>query len=88
MSLESIEKARYFAEVKKVASLHNELAKKTGLNLWKKVFDRVRSLLPEFDVVVASESSNETYFSGIYRAINDSTPVHCDWSPYDSRTED
>lgn len=37
---------------------------------------------------MASEGVGKAYFSGIFRAINDSTPIHCDWSPYDSRTED
>ncbi|PYH90752.1 hypothetical protein BO71DRAFT_333750 [Aspergillus ellipticus CBS 707.79] len=84
----SDEKARYFKEVQKVSNLHNELASQTGLNLWQKVFNAVSSLLPDYDVIVAQEGPGKKYFSGIYRAINESTPVHCDWSPYDSLTED
>lgn len=59
-----------------------------GFNVWNLVVSKLRSLLPDWDVVVAEEEGGNKYFSGIYRAINDSTPVHCDWSPYDSRTED
>lgn len=29
-----------------------------------------------------------TYHAGIYRSINEGTPAHCDWSPFDSATED
>lgn len=46
------------------------------------------NLLPDHDVAVAREGPDQKYFSGIFRAINNSTPIHCDWAPYDSRTED
>jgi hypothetical protein len=46
-------------------------------------------MFPEWDVEVASEDNGrKRYFSGIFRALNDATHVHCDWSPYDSLTED
>lgn len=57
------------------------------MNIWQLVIDKVAALLPEYEVAVAEESGGR-YFSGIFRAINHSTPIHCDWSPYDSRTED
>ncbi|KAF8860372.1 hypothetical protein BDZ45DRAFT_319740 [Acephala macrosclerotiorum] len=82
------EKLEYFAETKRHEQLHENLSQKIGLNIWKSVIDRISSLLPEYDVAVAQEGPNKKYFSGIFRAINDSTPIHCDWSPYDSRTED
>ncbi len=44
--------------------------------------------MPEWDVEVASEGPGKRYFAGIFRAVNQSTPIHCDWSPYDSATED
>lgn len=68
--------------------MHNDLAKLVGCNVWDLVVSKLRSLLSDWDVGIAEEEGGNKYFSGIYRAINDSTPIHCDWSPYDSRTED
>ncbi|KFY90005.1 hypothetical protein V500_05341 [Pseudogymnoascus sp. VKM F-4518 (FW-2643)] len=82
------EKEQYFVETKKHEKLHENLSKVVGQNIWRTVIDKIASLLPEYDVAVASERTGEQYFSGIFRAINNSTPIHCDWSPYDSRTED
>lgn len=48
----------------------------------------IAALVPDWDIEIASEGRNKTYFSGIFRALNDATHVHCDWSPYDSLTED
>ena len=84
----SAEKQRYFSECDKVRSLHGNIAKAVGENIWAKVFNAVRELVPEWDVCVASEGPNKTYFSGIIRKINAGVPIHCDWSPYDSLTED
>ncbi|KAJ4309003.1 hypothetical protein N0V84_011756 [Fusarium piperis] len=81
-------KQRYFLEAQKHQGLHSKLAELCGQNIWKTVIDRIQSLLPDWDVVVAEEGPGKQYFSGIFRAINQSTPIHCDWSPYDSRTED
>lgn len=64
------------------------MAKVLGQNVWQTIVDKLQSLFPEWNVGVASEGPGKNYFSGIFRAINNSTPVHCDWSPYDSRTED
>jgi len=58
-----------------------------GQNVWATVVNTISSLLPDVEVMVAQEGDRK-YFSGIFRALNDSTPIHCDWSPYDSRTED
>ena len=58
------------------------------MNTYKKVVDRIAALVPDWDIELASEGPDRTYFSGIYRALNDATHVHCDWSPYDSLTED
>jgi hypothetical protein len=68
--------------------MHDELAQHTGINAWAKVIDSIRAIMPDHDVEIAEEGPNKRYFSGIYRALNDSTHVHCDWSPYDSLTED
>jgi hypothetical protein len=68
--------------------LHEKLAQISGQNVWQTIIDKLQSILPDWDVVVADEGDGKKYFSGIFRAINDSTPIHCDWSPYDSRTED
>ena len=68
--------------------MHTELEKTLGRNLWQEIYDLIRTAVPEWDVVVASEGPSKRYFSGIFRCINESTPIHCDWSPYDSRTED
>lgn len=84
----SLEKERYFAEVEKHKNLHEDLAKLVGCNVWNLVVNKLKSLLPDWDVIIAEEEAGKKYFSGIYRAINNSTPIHCDWSPYDNRTED
>jgi hypothetical protein len=68
--------------------LHQDLGEISGQNVWQAVVDKLASLVPGWDVVVADEGPGRRYFSGIFRAINNSTPIHCDWSPYDSRTED
>ncbi|KAG9230478.1 hypothetical protein BJ875DRAFT_408816 [Amylocarpus encephaloides] len=81
-------KERYFIEVQKNKHLHDHITTISGQNVWQTVVDKLRSLFPEWDVVVADEGPGKEYFSGIFRSINDSTPIHCDWSPYDSRTED
>ena len=82
------EKDQYFREADKWRSLHRELENKVGINVWSKVVNQVASLVPDWDVEVATEGPNRTYFSGIFRALNNATHVHCDWSPYDSQTED
>lgn len=58
------------------------------MNALKEVVNRVAALVPEWDVEIASEGPDKRYFSGIFRALNHATHVHCDWSPYDSLTED
>jgi hypothetical protein len=83
-----LEKQRYFEEADKIRSLHEDLAKVTGENVWAKVFSAIAALVPEWDVSVASEGEDEKYFSGIFRKINGGTPIHCDWCPYDCLTED
>ncbi|KAF8544374.1 hypothetical protein BDD12DRAFT_816062 [Trichophaea hybrida] len=84
------EKEQYFLEAKRWHDLHNTLASKTGINVWSQVFNRIASLFPDWDVEVATEGQtrNRRYFSGVFRALNDATHVHCDWSPWDSLTED
>ena len=74
--------------MRKWRDLHSDLEKKTGVNAWIKVFQRISSLFPDWDIEIAAESDDRKYFSGIFRALNDATHVHCDWSPYDSLTED
>jgi len=82
------EKEQYFLEADKWLELHTTLAKKTGINAWSQVVDRIATLVPDWDVEVATEGPNKRYFSGVFRALNDATHVHCDWSPWDSITED
>ncbi len=84
----AVAKERYFLEVEKNKRLHEELAEISGQNVWQTIADKLQSMFPDWDVVVADEGYGKRYFSGIFRAINESTPIHCDWSPYDSRTED
>jgi hypothetical protein len=68
--------------------MHKDLAKVVGEDVWAKVIKTLAALVPEWDFEVASEGEGKNYFSGIFRAINAGTPIHCDWSPYDSLTED
>ncbi|PSK34018.1 hypothetical protein B9Z65_8344 [Elsinoe australis] len=82
------EKARYFSEAAKLSSLHIELSEVVGVNVWAKVVESIRLLVPEWDVEIASEGEQQQYFSGIFRKINGGTPIHCDWCPYDCLTED
>jgi len=51
------------------------------------VTDAVAALVPEWDVSRASEGDRK-YFSGIFRRIDNGTPIHCDWCPHDCLTED
>ena len=82
------EKDQYFLEARKWRTLHVDLAKKTGVNIWESIFSKIASLFPDWDVEIASEGAGRKYFSGIFRALNDATHLHCDWSPYDSLTEE
>ena len=82
------EKDEYFREVERWSTLHEDLAAQTGINTYERVIATLRALVPDMDLEVASEGPGRRYFSGIYRALNKSTHLHCDWSPYDSLTED
>lgn len=84
----AIEKHRYFVEVAKVANLHDELAGQVGTNIWATVVKAIAALVPEYDVDIAKELDGRQYFSGIFRQINNGVPPHCDWCPYDCRTEE
>ncbi|KAM7190124.1 hypothetical protein V8F20_009854 [Naviculisporaceae sp. PSN 640] len=83
-------KDRYFEAVKAHKSLHSDIHAATGDDAWSRVVSLIRNLLPEYPVIVAREPAPDgrTYHAGIYRSINEGTPVHCDWSPFDSATED
>lgn len=85
---QSSEKQRYFEESAKIRPLHDDLAKAVGENVWARVITSLAALVPEWDVSVASEGESKDYFSGIFRCINNGTPIHCDWCPYDCNTED
>jgi hypothetical protein len=82
------EKEKYFQEANKLRNLHEDVAKVIGVNAWKKIVDSITELVPEWDVSVASEGEGKEYFSGIFRKINGGVPIHCDWCPYDTLTED
>ncbi|GJN73655.1 hypothetical protein PLIIFM63780_007721 [Purpureocillium lilacinum] len=84
----SDEQVRYFADAKKWENFHQKLAEEKGLDAWYRVINRIAALFPDWDVQIASEGPGLNYFSGIFRALNDSTHLHCDFSPYDSLTEE
>lgn len=79
---------RYFEQVEKLQGMHDRVAKVTGDNPSNRILTMLAELLPEWDFTIAHEQNGRRYHSGIYRTINNSTPIHCDWSPYDSATED
>lgn len=82
------EKEQYFQVAESLKDLHKDVASETGVNAWEKVIGTLRGMLPDYDIVRASEGPGKTYFSGNFRALNDSTCLHCDWTPYDAATED
>lgn len=88
LTTKTTEKDQYFEDAAQWSSFHGDLAQKVGFNAWERVTSTIRRLMPDHEVVVASEGPGRKYFSGIFRALNDATHVHCDWSPYDSLTED
>ena len=67
---------------------HKRIEEISGVNIWQAVVDKLRATLPDFEIGVASEGPGKKYFSGILRGVNHSTPIHCDWAPYDASTED
>jgi hypothetical protein len=83
------EKQQYFQAVRELGDLHGKLGEKVGVNVFAMVMSLIRSLVPaDWEVCLAREDSNdEQYFAGIVRGINNGTPIHCDWAPYDTRTE-
>ena len=84
------EKQHYFAAVQTVRNLHEELSLKTGINAFARVLALIRTLAPpDWEICLASEgaSPNQQYFAGIVRGINNGTPIHCDWVPYDLQDE-
>ena len=87
-----LEKERYFDMAQKISVLHESIADVVGENVWAKVVKDIATLVPDWDVSVASETTSQgeerRYFSGIFRSINRGTPPHCDWCPYDCLTED
>ncbi|KAL8393923.1 hypothetical protein RB595_003618 [Gaeumannomyces hyphopodioides] len=82
------EQSEYFKDCAQWKEFHRKLADDKGLDAWYRVFDRIAALFPDWDVEVATQGPDKVYFSGIYRCLNDSTYLHCDFSPYDSLTED
>ncbi|KAI1809095.1 hypothetical protein GGS20DRAFT_374723 [Poronia punctata] len=91
------EKDRYFAAVEEVKDLHANLASITGVNLLEKVMKYIAQFVPsDWEVVIAREPDSSTtgagssrqYYAGAFRGINNGLPIHCDWAPYDTLTED
>ncbi|EKG15389.1 hypothetical protein MPH_07440 [Macrophomina phaseolina MS6] len=90
------EKQRYFDAAAELRSLHADLAASSGgTNLWARIIAAISGLVqPDWDAGLAAEPSShpqsqqQQYFSGIFREINNGTPIHCDWCPYDCNTED
>ena len=83
-----VEQDKYFEDAKKWEDFHCKLSAEEGLDAWYRVFNRIAGFFPDWDVQIASEAPGRSYFSGIFRALNDSTHLHCDIAPYDSHTED
>lgn len=92
------EKQQYFKAVRELGDSHERLAAEVGFNAFAKVFEFIKSIAPEnWEVMLATEvledeetneeSRPQSYFAGIVRGINNGTPIHCDWVPYDTRTE-
>ncbi|KAI1869766.1 uncharacterized protein JN550_005747 [Neoarthrinium moseri] len=82
------EQDQYFQDASQWLDFHSRLRTEHGLDAWFRVFDKITTMFPDWDVQVASERHGKTYFSGIFRALNDATHLHVDFSPYDSSTED
>jgi len=83
------EKDRYFAAVEEVKDTHKNLAAQTGVDLLQKVIDHIASFMPaDWEVALAQEPDGRQYYSGTFRGINRGLPIHCDWAPYDTMTED
>ncbi|KAI8912149.1 hypothetical protein DFJ77DRAFT_467085 [Powellomyces hirtus] len=78
-------KESYFRAAGEAWKLHANFENRFGVNLINSMIERIAALFPEWDVAVATEGPGKTYFTGIYRVIQKSTLIHCDWSPYDSR---
>jgi hypothetical protein len=83
--------------------LHDSLAAKTGANVFERVFSHIARLAPkDWEVCPASDEDsdhngksngndqggNREYFAGVFRGINYGLPIHCDWTPNDTQTED
>lgn len=79
---------RYFREAEGLRNMHAKIALETGHDPWADILSLLRGLFPDCDVRMAQEIDGRQYHAGIYRSINQSTPIHCDWSPFDSKTED
>ncbi|KAK3321891.1 hypothetical protein B0H66DRAFT_552865 [Apodospora peruviana] len=84
-----VAKDEYFKAAETYKTLHSSVHAATGDDAWSRVVQVLRELLPEYPVIAARESAPDgrAYHAGIYRSINEGTPVHCDWSPFDSATE-
>lgn len=52
------EKDQYFHEVDKWRNLHSDLATNVGNGVWSRIVDQVASLVPEWDVRLATEGPN------------------------------
>lgn len=49
---------QYFHEVDKSRNLHSDLATKVEIDVWSRIVDQVASLVPEWDVRLATEGPN------------------------------
>lgn len=49
---------QYFHEVDKWRNLHSDLATKVEIDVWSRIVDQVASLVPEWDVRLATEGPN------------------------------
>ncbi|KAJ3001091.1 hypothetical protein HKX48_003060 [Thoreauomyces humboldtii] len=81
---EAVDPTLYHEAARDAWSIHDELRSKCGTNLMERAMRSIAALFPDWNVGAASEGHGREYYAGIYRVINESTPVHCDWSPYDS----
>ncbi|TVY84948.1 hypothetical protein LSUE1_G002741 [Lachnellula suecica] len=76
------DKTGYFESVKDARSLQNRWKNEAGVDIVKRVVDRIRQTTG-MKVQVASEQDSE-YFAGVLRAVDRGILVHADYAPYEA----
>ncbi|KAI0397794.1 hypothetical protein F5Y17DRAFT_454679 [Xylariaceae sp. FL0594] len=89
-------KGRYFAAVEQVKDTHKKLAAKCGVHLLDKVMNYIASFVPpDWEVGIAREPRGPGRPAVLLgdlprhqpRAADLGLPIHSDWAPYDTKTE-